>query len=228
MAIDGPSGAGKSTVSRGLAEALEGVLLDTGAMYRSIAWYAMREGAETLKEYEALAKRIKFEIDRQHQRILVDGEDPGSRLRSQGVSHMASLVSKEKGVRALLTRRQRSLAIRWSKKCPVVVEGRDIGTVVFPDVRFKFFVTADAKTRATRRKEQLTRQGLKVPPLKELVRQIEERDERDSSRKVAPLKCAKDAILVDSTSLDIRQVVTFMMDHIRGVLELEQKRFTAE
>lgn len=222
VAVDGPSGAGKSTVSQKLAEALHGVLLDTGAMYRSVAWYAMRVGAETPREFEKIARELKFEIKKDSQKILVDGHNPGNELRSQGVSHMASLVSKEAGVRKLLTKQQRDIAKAWSKKCPVVVEGRDIGTVVFPDVRFKFFVTADSKTRATRRKQQLESQGLKSPSLKELTQQIEERDERDSSRRIAPLKCAKDAVIVDATSLDIKQVVTFMMDHIQGVVALEQ------
>ncbi len=222
VAVDGPSGAGKSTVSQKLAEALDGVLLDTGAMYRSVAWYAMRIGAETPAEFEKISRELKFEIKKDSQKILVDGHNPGNELRSQGVSHMASLVSKESGVRKLLTKQQRDIAKTWSKKCPVVVEGRDIGTVVFPDVRFKFFVTADSKTRAMRRKQQLESQGLKAPSLKDLTQQIEERDERDSSRRIAPLKCAKDAVIVDTTSLDIKQVVMFMMDHIHGVVTLEQ------
>jgi cytidylate kinase len=221
VAVDGPSGAGKSTVSQQLAQALHGVLLDTGAMYRSVAWYAMQVGAETPEEFGKIARALKFEITGDTHKLLVNGTDPGSELRSQGVSHMASMVSKETSVRKVLTRRQRDLAKRWSRKCPIVVEGRDIGTVVFPYVRFKFFVTADAKTRATRRREQLQKQGLKSPSLKELTKQIEERDARDSTRKVAPLKCAKDAIFVDSTSLDIRQVVKFMMDHIEGALASE-------
>lgn len=220
VAVDGPSGAGKSTVSHQLAVALHGVLLDTGAMYRSVAWYAMQTGAETAEEFARIAKDLKFEIDTGTQKLLVNGEDPGHTLRSQGMSHMASLVSKEPSVRKALTLRQRKIAHDWSRKCPIVVEGRDIGTVVFPEVRFKFFVTADPRTRAERRREQLKKQGMKPPPLKELIEQIEERDERDSTRKVAPLKCAQDAIFVDTTSLDIKQVVTFMMDHIRGVLEL--------
>ncbi len=223
VAVDGPSGAGKSTVSQQLAEALGGVLLDTGAMYRSVAAFAMRDGAETPKEFEKIAQTLKFDLKKDSQKILVNGEDLGSELRSQGMSHMASLVSKEPGVRKVLTKQQRTIAARWSKKCPIVVEGRDIGTVVLPDVPFKFFVTADTKTRAQRRREQLQKQGLKAPTLQELIQQIEERDERDSSRKVAPLKCAKDAILVDTTSLDIKQVVTFMIDHIHGVLALDKR-----
>jgi cytidylate kinase len=224
VAVDGPSGAGKSTVSQKLAQALEGVLLDTGAMYRCVAWFAMRVGAETPEEFEKIAGKLEFEIKKDSEVVFVNGENPGNELRSQGVSHMASLVSKEPGVRRVLTKQQRSIATRWSKRCPIVVEGRDIGTVVFPEVRFKFFVTADPKTRALRRREQLERQGLKPPTLKELTLQIEERDERDSTRKVAPLKCAKDAILVDTTSLNIKQVVTFMMDHIQGILALESHR----
>ncbi len=223
ITVDGPSGAGKSTVSQQLAEALDGVLLDTGVMYRSVASQAMRNGAETCAEFEKIARGLKFEIRKESQKLLVNGEVPGNELRSQGASHMASLVSKEPGVRKILTKQQRTVALKWSKRCPVVVEGRDIGTVVFPDARFKFFVTADTKVRALRRREQLERQGLKAPSLKDLVHQIEERDERDSSRRVAPLKCAKDAILVDTSSLDIKQVVTFMMDHIQGVLALEDR-----
>lgn len=220
IAIDGPSGAGKSTVSRQLAEALEGRLLDTGAMYRTVAYFALKENAKTEEEFRQIASRIKFSSKGDSEILLMNGEDLGLRLRSEKVSQMASKVSSFKEVRQILTRKQRSLARAWSKKTPVVVEGRDIGTVVFPKVPFKFYVTADATVRAERRYQQLKRQGVKGITFKEILRQHEARDLRDSTRKLAPLKCAEEAVVVDTSSMGIPQVVKFMRDHIHAHVTL--------
>lgn len=220
VAIDGPSGAGKSTVSRQLAEVLGGRLLDTGAMYRSVAYLALKAGASSEKEIVRLAKQVKFSSDAAMETLLVNGEDLGHRLRTPRVSQLASKVSGIKGVRTALTSRQRSLAKLWAKKIPVVVEGRDIGTVVFPNVPFKFYVTADPKVRARRRFNELKRQGAKGISYKEILKQHEERDHRDSTRKLAPLKVADDAVIVDTSSMGIVQVVHFMKDHIRAKVTL--------
>lgn len=220
VAIDGPSGAGKSTVSRQLAEAVGGRLLDTGAMYRSVAYFAIKEAATTEQDFAHIAKRLEFSSSASEEALLVNGEDLGLKLRSEKVSQMASAVSSFRLVRTILTRKQRLLAKKLSKKIPVIVEGRDIGTVVFPKVPFKFYVTADAKVRAERRYHQLKRHGTPGVTLKEILAQNEERDHRDSTRKLAPLKCPEDAVVVDTSSMGITQVVKFMRDHIHAHVTL--------
>lgn len=219
VAIDGPSGAGKSTVSRQLAESLGGRLLDTGAMYRSVAYLSLKRAAETEEDVAKVARSVKFKVAPDGESLLVNGEALGAKLRSPKVSQMASRVSSYRVVREVLTKKQRALARQWAKRIPVVVEGRDIGTVVFPKVPFKFYVTADARVRAERRYRQLKRHGAKVT-FKEILKQHEERDERDSTRKLAPLKCAEDAVVVDTSSMGISQVVQFMHDHIHAHVTL--------
>jgi cytidylate kinase len=221
VAIDGPSGAGKSTVSRQLAEALGGRLLDTGGMYRGVAFHAIEQ--EITDDEAALgkiARGLRFSADKTGETLLINGEDLGHKLRTQQVSQMASFVSKFPKVRKVLTQKQRSLAKLWSRRWPVVVEGRDIGTVVFPDVEFKFYVTAAPEVRAQRRYAQLKKQGVRGVRLKAILRQNEERDLQDSTREVAPLRCPEDAVVVDTSSMGISQVVKFMRDHIRGRLLL--------
>jgi CMP/dCMP kinase len=220
VAIDGPAGAGKSTVSRLLALELEGRLLDTGAMYRSVAYFALKAGVETSAGLSKIARGLKFEYDPKLQSLFVNGQGLGQRLRTQKVSGLASKVSAYKGVRNTLTACQRSLAKSWAKKCPVVVEGRDIGTVVFPKVEYKFYVTADPRVRAERRYQQLKKQGSKGVSLQAILRANTDRDKQDSNRKHAPLKCAQDAIVVDTSKMSINQVVQFMADHIRGRISL--------
>ncbi len=220
VAIDGPSGAGKSTVSRQLADALEGLLLDTGGMYRSVAYYSVREGAVSAQDLRKVASRLEFDVDSQTKVLLVNGVDLGPRLRTEEVSLMASEISKYRGVRQALTQGQRRLAKKWAKHSPVVVEGRDIGTVVFPKVPFKFFVTASPEVRGKRRLAQLRKQGVKGISLQKVLKQNEVRDEQDSTRKIAPLKVADDAVVVDTSTMRITQVVQFMHDHIRGRIGL--------
>ena len=128
---------------------------------------------------------------------------------------MASHVSQFKAVREVLTKHQRSLAKKWALKIPVVVEGRDIGTVVFPDVEFKFYVTASAEVRAQRRYQQLKKIDSPDANYAAILKQIKARDDRDSNRKLAPLRCPKDAVVVDTSHMGINQVVKFMADHIR-------------
>jgi cytidylate kinase len=220
IAIDGPSGAGKSTVSRQLAEALGGMLLDTGGMYRSVAYFAMKEGIQRSVDLGKLAKRLQFDVSQDSKVLLVDGTDLGSKLRTEEVSRVASSISRFRMVRQALTLCQRRLAKKWSEKFPVVVEGRDIGTVVFPKVPFKFYVTASAEVRAKRRLAQLRKAGVKGMTIKKVIRQNELRDLQDSTRKLAPLKVAEDAVVVDTSSMGISQVVQFMRDHIQGRLSL--------
>lgn len=220
VAIDGPSGAGKSTVSKQLAEALGGMLLDTGGMYRSVAYFAAKENIHKAAELGRLARRLEFDVDKVSKVLLVGGNDLGTRLRTEEVSKGASDISRYRMVRKALTVCQRRLARRWAKHFPVVVEGRDIGTVVFPKVQFKFFVTASAEVRAKRRLSQLKKQGAKGVSLKKVLKENELRDRQDSNRKLAPLKVADDAIVVDTSSMGISQVVVFMRDHIQGSIAL--------
>lgn len=215
VALDGPAGAGKSTVSRLLADTLEGRLLDTGAMYRAVAYYALKSGIDSEKELGTIARDTKFSFNPKSQSLLVDGKDLGLKLRTQRVSSMASYVSKYKKVRDALTRKQRALGRQWAKRYPVIVEGRDIGTVVFPKVDFKFFVTADLKVRAKRRFQEMKHHGQKGT-YKGILKQMEARDLQDSSRKIAPLSCPDDAIVVDTSLMGIQQVVLFMQAHIKG------------
>ena len=219
IAIDGPAGAGKSTVSRLLAEELKGMLLDTGSMYRSVAYFGLRAGAKTERDYAITTKALIFQPSSDRRHLLVNGVDLGLKLRSPKVSAAASAVSRFKTVRDSLTRRQRALGKSWSRKFPVVLEGRDIGTVVFPQADYKFFVTADPKVRAMRRFKQLQKTSSKIK-LSEILKQNQERDDQDSNRKHAPLRCAPDAVVVDTSRMGISQVVKFMADHIRAHREL--------
>jgi CMP/dCMP kinase len=217
VAIDGPAGAGKSTVSRKLAELLEGKLLDTGAMYRAVGYFALKDKAETPEEFRLIAERIEFDMDPKTGATLINGEDFGHKIRTEKVSLRASEISQHSDVRKILTKRQRAIARKWSRKFPIIVEGRDIGTVVFPKVRFKFFVTASSEVRAKRRYEQLKRhEGTKGVTLKSILKQQEKRDDQDAGRRVAPLRCPKDAVVVDTSELMIGQVVQFMASHIKG------------
>ncbi|MBY0369083.1 (d)CMP kinase [bacterium] len=220
VSIDGPSGAGKSTVSRQLAEALEGMLLDTGGMYRSVAYFGAKEGLSRSGDLSKLARRLEFDVDKQTKVLLVDGRDLGSKLRTEEISRAASDISKFITVRKALTRCQRRLANKWAKHFPVVVEGRDIGTVVFPKAPFKFFVTASEEVRAKRRMTQLKKAGIRGVTMKKTLRENAARDRQDTQRKVAPLRVAEDAVVVDTSSMGISQVVHFMHDHIRGRLNL--------
>lgn len=221
VTIDGPSGAGKSTVSQKLAEALGGVLMDTGGMYRSVAYYALIEGVRLAKDLGKLARRLEFDLHPETKKLTVQGEDLGTRIRTEAIAEQASRISTLKGVRTALTSRQRRMGKLWSKKIPVVMEGRDIGTVVFKSAPFKFYVTATPEVRAKRRLSQLKAQGFRGLTLKVVLKQNEERDLQDSTRKIAPLRCPEDAVIVDTSTMEIPQVVQFMGDHIRNRLSID-------
>ncbi len=223
VSIDGPAGAGKSTVSRQLAESLGGVLLDTGAMYRAVAYFAIQDGVKLAKDFGRIANGLDFEYKKETGTLSINGQDLGGKIRSEQVSSMASSVSRFKSVRTALTRRQRVLGKKLSKKLPVVMEGRDIGTVVFPEANYKFFVTASPEVRAERRLAQLKKMGMKGESLKSVLKQQTERDHQDSHRKLAPLRCPEGAVVVDTSSMGISQVVHFLTDHIRNVEEMKNR-----
>ena len=221
VAIDGPAGAGKTTVTRRVAAELGYPLVDTGALYRSVALAAERrdisfDDAPALAELAVeLASRqaIRFESGANaEQRVLLDGEDVSQAIREQTIGQGASKVSAVPEVRAALLDMQR----RAGAKGGVVLEGRDVGTVVFPDAEAKFFLTASAEVRARRRFEELRARGSEIA-LEQVMREVVERDRRDSERAVAPLRRAEDALLVDSSELGIEAVVERIVAHVRGV-----------
>ena len=208
IALDGPAGAGKSTVAKAIAEKLSWVYVDTGAMYRALALYFIEkelapEDEAGISEAAAGAEvSISYPDGTQH--VLLNGKDVTGKLREETVSAMASKSSQYAAVRARLLSLQRELA----RKADVIMDGRDIGTVVLPEATLKVFLTASPRIRAERRYEQLRRQGkLQGATLSEIEAEIRDRDHRDSHRKNAPLRQAEDAILLDSTSLTEEEVV---------------------
>lgn len=221
VAIDGPAGAGKSTVSRRVAEALGYLLLDTGALYRSVAFAARRagiswdDGAGVGRLARELAERgaIRFEAaPAGPPKIFLGDEDVSLAIRTQDMGEGASKVSAHPEVRAGLLEMQRRAALPGG----VVMEGRDIGTVVLPDAEAKFFLTASVEVRARRRFIELTERGAH-PVLEQVLEEVRQRDERDSSRAVAPLRAAEDAVLVDSSTMTIDEVVAFIVARVRHV-----------
>ncbi len=207
VAVDGPSGAGKSTVARRLAERLGWRYVDTGAMYRSVGLAADRLGIALDDDpaLDALCRRLRIGLEPDGAgglRVLLDGEDVTGAIRQHRVSELASRVSARKPVRDAMGRFQRTLG----EARPSVLEGRDIGTVIFPDALLKVFLTASDEERARRRADELRRRGEPVS-FDAVLRDIRDRDRADSSRDHAPLKAAPDAVRLDTTGLTVDQVV---------------------
>ncbi len=212
IAIDGPSGSGKGTISRAVARALGWHFLDSGALYRAVGVAALRSGTD-LADSKALVELtgkagIRFE-DRLDDEplILLGGADISAAIRSEEAGMAASKVAAQPDVRAALLARQRG----FRQPPGLVADGRDMGTVVFPDAQLKVFLTASAGERARRRHKQLSEKGIDAM-LPVLLREIEERDLRDRTRSVAPLVPAGDARIIDSTSLSIDEVVATVLD----------------
>jgi cytidylate kinase len=206
VAIDGPGGSGKGTIAARLARDLGWRLLDSGALYRLVALAALDRGVAG--DDEAALARIAVDLDagfdfsEQGMQVLLGGLDVSGRLRSEEVSAFSSRIAALPGVRAALVQRQRAF-----RQAPgLVADGRDMGTVIFPDAKLKIFLTASAEARAERRHKQLKEKGESVN-LTRLFREIEKRDERDRSRAVSPLKPADDAHVIDSTELSIDEVL---------------------
>ncbi len=216
IAIDGPSGAGKSTAARRLAERLGYIYIDTGAMYRAIGWKAKREGIDPADEAKLadLCGRTEVAIkkDNSDPRFSVDGIDVTGDIRTPEMGMMASAVSKSPAVRARLLTLQRELG----RGGGVVMDGRDIGTVVFPDADVKFYLEASAGERGRRRYLELKAKGMDVDRA-QITKEIEERDRQDSGRALAPLKKADDALLIDSSSMSIEDVLDRMLSEIKKV-----------
>jgi cytidylate kinase len=220
VAIDGPAGAGKTTVTRRVAEALGYLLVDTGALYRSVALAARRAGLDfgdepavgALARELALREAIRFEAAAGGQRVLLSGDDVSLAIRTQEIAEGASRVSALPAVREALLDLQRSAG----RSGGVVLEGRDIGTVVFPDAEAKFFLTASVDVRAERRFQELVARG-ETADLDVIRSEVEERDRRDTERPIAPLRQADDAELVDTSGLPVDAVVTRIVDRVRAI-----------
>lgn len=218
IAIDGPSGAGKSTVSKEVAAALGFSCLDTGAMFRAIAWKALDCGVD-LSDAEAVGKIAReFQIDFHTAEgevlpsvVTIGGTDVSLDIRTSRIDKSVSLVSVHSSVREAMLEQQR----RIGNAGDYVVEGRDIGTVVFPDAEVKVFLTASAEERAHRRVAQNKERGVGSLNFEEVLADIERRDQIDSSRDTAPLRAADDAVSLDSTSQSIEQIVEAICDLTR-------------
>lgn len=211
VTIDGPAGTGKSTVARHLATALDFDYLDTGAMYRMLAWKALQTNTD-LTDHAALARlAAAAEFDFDDGVSLLNGTPLGPELRTADVSRAASFVAQAPQVRDVLVARQRDLA----RNRNIVCEGRDQGTVVFPQAEFKFFLTATPEVRARRRLHDLAGQGI-AAEYDDLLQDQLERDARDLNRAVAPLRPAPDAVLVDTTNLSIQRVIELLEHRIQS------------
>lgn len=218
VAIDGPASSGKSTVAKIIAKRFGYVYCDTGAMYRSVTWAALENGIDVsdTKQVIDLARRIKitFEPGQPDQRVFVDGHEVTKDIRTEKIAANVSAVAAIPEVRAQMVEQQRQIAQAGG----IVMDGRDIGTTVLPDAQVKVFLVASAHERARRRYEENLQKGLATQSLDELEAAIKLRDQKDSTRKVSPLTQSKDAILIDTTSLTIDQVV----DEISALIKKNQ------
>ena len=214
IAVDGPVGAGKSTAARRLAEALGYVYIDSGAMYRAMGWKAVQSGLDLRDHAPVVALAMTTDIrvvpGAAGPRVLVDGRDVTAELRTRAMDEAASIVSTYPEVRRRLVALQRAMAEAGG----VVMDGRDIGTVVFPDADLKFYLDADLSVRAARRLEDLRRNGA-VADLASVQAEVERRDARDRGRETSPLTAATDAIRIDSTALAPDEVLCRMLGVVR-------------
>ena len=214
IAIDGPAGAGKSTIAKKIAKELKYVYVDTGAMYRAMGLYYIRNGikATDKEKIEAACDEINVEIEyvNGEQQVLLNGENVTGLIRTEEVGNMTSAVSVNGKVRAKLVELQQALAMKTS----VIMDGRDIGTKVLPEADLKIYLTASSYTRAKRRWLELTNKGISCN-IEEIEKDIIERDDRDMHREISPLTQARDAILVDSSEMNIDEVVSHILNLVR-------------
>ena len=215
VAIDGPAGAGKSTIARAAAEKLGYVYVDTGALYRAVALFVLQRGIDPEDTNKVISVLPMVEIELKYvngeQRVYLCGENVSRVIRTPEVSKAASVVSAIPKVRELLFKLQQDTASYNN----VIMDGRDIGTVVLPKAQVKIFLTASAEERATRRYNELVERGQQVN-YDEILADIKQRDENDTNRAIAPLKQAKDAILIDNTELTLEQSVDAIIEAVES------------
>lgn len=215
VAIDGPAGAGKSTIAKEIAKRLGLIYLDTGAMYRSLTFKALQNRVDLENEQALvdLAKKTKIDLVASNDGqlcVLLDGQDVSEEIRTPFVTNHTFHIASKPGVRHIMVERQREIA----KKGHVIAEGRDIGTVVFPHASTKIYLDADPHQRAFRRTEELKQRGA-CASLEEVQQDLKIRDQKDFNRSVGPLKVADDAVVVDTTSLSIDQVISRVIEIIK-------------
>lgn len=217
IAIDGPAGAGKSTIAKKVAKELDFIYVDTGAMYRSMALYLIRKGVKAEEKNKIIELLPEIHVTLAYvegeQHVYLNKEDVSSLIRNEEVSQMTSSISTIPEVREALLSLQRNLA----KENNVLMDGRDIGTCVLPNAELKIYLTASTKVRAKRRYDEMIEKGMECN-LKELEASIKERDQRDMNREIAPLKQAEDAVFLDTSDMNIEEVVNAI---IRLVKERE-------
>ncbi|OAB46939.1 (d)CMP kinase [Paenibacillus antarcticus] len=222
IAIDGPAGAGKSTVARLVANELSYIYVDTGAMYRAVTWFMTKLGIDPECQDEVLRHTLNMVLElrpgSEGQKVFVDGEDVTSYIRSTQVNSMVSRYAQIEGLRTHLVHLQRQMALRKG----VVMDGRDIGTTVLPDAEVKVFLTASVKERALRRFSELS--DADDMTLEQLEKDIAKRDALDEQREISPLRCAEDATVLDTTNMNIQQVVTTIVSFCKSQRDGEKIR----
>lgn len=208
IAIDGPAGAGKSTVAKIIADKLNMTYIDTGAMYRAVTLLAIRHNKRDVKDIIELAKQAKIILVKDN--IYINGENVSNAIRSVEVNNEVSKIAKISELRLVMLQLQREMA----KNNGVVMDGRDIGTTVLPDAKYKFYLTANVKERALRRFREMLAKGQNVT-LDEIEKEIIRRDHQDTNRNLSPLKAAEDAVIIDTTNKTIQQVVEEIINIIK-------------
>jgi len=214
IAIDGPSGAGKGTVARAVAQTLECVYVDTGAMYRAVAWKSKHQGLDLDDENAITEVATRAVFDLSTARVVIDGHDVTQAIRTPEMDAAAATVARMPQVRQALVGLQREYANNWT----VVMEGRDIGTVVFPKAEVKIYLDALAEERASRRSKDPAHRWSKGAELAEVASALEARDRSDRTRQISPLMCAPDAVSIDTTGVPIAEVVRRVLEIIKDKL----------
>ena len=212
IAIDGPSGAGKGTIARAVAAHLHYRHVDTGAMYRAVAWKAREQGIDLQDEAAVAALSARAEFDLGDGRVIIDGHDVARAIRTPEIDAAATIVARHPAVRRVLVSRQRDLGASGG----VVMEGRDIGTVVFPNADVKIYLDASPEERARRRASDPAHRASTASALNEVATALAERDRSDSTRAVSPLAMAADAHLIETTGLGIDAVVARVLEVVEG------------
>lgn len=210
IAIDGPAGAGKSTISKKISEKLGINYIDTGAMYRAVTYKCLEENVDVLDEEKVISVCEDSDVDFIDNRIYLDGKCINEEIRMQKVSANVSNVAKIGRVREIMVKKQREIG----QKNDVILDGRDVGTCIFPDTKYKFYLNASPEERGRRRYQELKDKGENVV-LEDIINDIKRRDHIDSTREVAPLTKAEDAVEVDSTNMTIEEVVDFIVNKVK-------------